>query len=101
MTPQFRYAILMADDKTEPNIVKTEKWGEVDDNTLHQLQRMFGFLQLSNRRDFDTTGFCYSFKDFQGMPVNTGVQKDAQEFLNQIFEKLESGLKMTPFKNIM
>jgi len=44
MTPQFRYAILMADDKTEPNIVKTEKWGEVDDNTLHQLQRMFGFL---------------------------------------------------------
>jgi len=37
MTPQFRYAILMADDKIEPNIITSEKWGSVDDNTLHQL----------------------------------------------------------------
>jgi ubiquitin carboxyl-terminal hydrolase 34 len=37
MTPQFRHAILMADDKIEPNIVTSEKWGAVDDNSLHQL----------------------------------------------------------------
>jgi len=62
---------------------------------------MFGYLELSNRRDFNMKGFCFSFKDYNQLPVNTGVQKDAQEFLNQIFEKLEQGLKMTPFMNIM
>ncbi len=35
MTPMFRYALLMADDKIAPKMVTTNKWGTVDDNTLH------------------------------------------------------------------
>jgi len=35
MTPAFRYGILMADDYIEQNMVKTDKWGEIDDNMLH------------------------------------------------------------------
>ena len=49
MTPVFRNAILMSDDKKEPNIVDGGKFGVVDDNVLHQFQRMFGFLQASDR----------------------------------------------------
>ena len=52
---------------------KEDKWGKVDDNILHQLQRMFGFLELSDRRDYNPRGLCFSFKDWNGNPVNTGV----------------------------
>lgn len=29
------------------------------------------------------------------------IQQDAQEFLNMLFDKLENGIKVTPFKNII
>ena len=35
MTPQFRYGILKVDDKLDPNIVETKKFGNIDDNMLH------------------------------------------------------------------
>ena len=101
MTPMFRYALLMADDKKVPNMVTTKKWGTVDDNTLHQTQNMFGFLDLTDRQDYNPSDFCFSFKDFSGQPVKTSVQQDTQEFLNRIFDKLENGLKNLPFKNIL
>lgn len=101
MTPTFRYSILAADDKQAPNWVKTEDGLQVDDNVLHQLQKMFGFLELSDRQDYNPHEFCFSFKDHAGQPVNVGVQQDTQEFLNMVFDKLENGLKNTPFKNIL
>ena len=102
MTPTFRYAVMMADDKKEPNLVPKDNGKYmVDDNVLHQLQKMFGFLELSDRQDYNPHEFCFSFKDFQGNPVNTAIQQDAQEFLNMIFDKLETGLKQTPFRHIL
>ena len=97
----FRYALLMADDKLPPNMITTPKWGTVDDNTLHQTQNMFGFLDLTDRQDYNPSDFCFSYKDFDGQPVKTGVQLDTQEFLNRIFEKLEDALKNSAFKNIL
>jgi len=58
---------------------------------------MFSFLELSDRKAYDPTDFCFAFKDFAGMPVNVTIQQDAQEFLNMIFDKLETCLKPTPF----
>jgi ubiquitin carboxyl-terminal hydrolase 34 len=52
MTREFRYAILSADDKIDEKFVKIEKKGQsfvIDDNILHQIQRMFSFLELSDR----------------------------------------------------
>jgi len=100
MTPAFRYGVLLADDKKEPNWVKKDNKYIIDDNVIHQLQQMFGFLELSDRQDYNPHEFCFSFKDFAGQPVNVSIQQDTQEFLNMIFEKLENGLKHTPFKNI-
>ena len=101
MCPTFRYSIMMANDHLEDNLIMKEKFGEIDDNVLHQFQKMFAFLTLSDRQDYNPVGFCFSFKDYMGQPVNVGVQQDAQEFLNQIFDKLENGLKNTPFKDIL
>ena len=102
MTPTFRYALMMADDKKETNLVPKDNGKYmVDDNVLHQLQKMFGFLELSDRQDYNPHEFCFAFKDFQGNPVNVSIQQDAQEFLNMIFDKLETGLKSTPFRHIL
>ena len=73
MTPMFRYALLMADDGVEENLVTTKKWGTVDDNTLHQTQNMFGFLDLTDRQDYNPSDFCFSFKDYNGEPVKVSV----------------------------
>jgi hypothetical protein len=35
---------------------------------------MYGFLDLSERHAFDPTEFCFSFKDFEGIPTNTAIQ---------------------------
>jgi hypothetical protein len=66
--PSFRYAILQADDNKLLNF--TEKNKEVDDNILHQMQRMFLHLEYSNRAEFNPSQFCYSFKDFEVNFIN-------------------------------
>lgn len=67
----------------------------IDDNMLRQLQLLFGHLELSERAMVDPTEFCFSFKQFDGQPTNTGVQRDAQEFLNEFFDNLDKRLKNT------
>jgi ubiquitin carboxyl-terminal hydrolase 34 len=99
-TPAFRYGILMADDNKPQNMVEV-KHRKIDDNVFHQLQKMFAYLDNSQRSDFNPVEFCLSYKDHAGEPVNCLVQQDAQEFLNMIFDKLESSLKSTPFKGIL
>lgn len=99
MTPAFRYAILAASDYKEEDIVE-ENGREIDDNLFHQLQKMFAFLDSSERRDYNPKDFCFAFKDYEGNSVNVAIQQDTQEFLNRIFEKLDDTLKPTPFKNI-
>ena len=61
---------------------------------------MFGNLLLTEKQEYNPEDFCFSFKDFEGMPVNVSIQQDAQEFLNIFFDKMETSLKNTPFKNI-
>lgn len=105
MIPQFRYAILEADDhkpptnlaylRGDPEVDRTKKGVDVDENVLHQLQSLFGFLDLSDRQAVSPSAFCYAFKDFDGNPTNTSIQQDAQEFLNMAFERIEQGLKGT------
>lgn len=100
MTPAFRYGILAADDYIEQNMVDNDG-RKVDDNVFHQLQRMFAYLEGSDRRDYNPKDFCFSFKDWGGNPVNVSIQQDTSEFLNMIFDKLEHSLKPTPFKGLM
>lgn len=97
--PAFRYLLMAADDQQPMNIVKRPNGKEIDDNNLHQWMRMFGFLELTERQDYNPDDFCYSFKNGD-QPTNVRVQQDAQEFLNVAFDRLESSLKDTPMKNL-
>ena len=98
MIPTLRYGLLGADDKRPPCIKKPN---EIDDNVLHQMQKIFAFLELTERQDYNPSKFCYSFKDMDGKPTNTSVQQDAQEFLNLAFDRLENLLKVTPEKYLL
>lgn len=105
MIPQFRYSILDAEDFILPALTKyTDKNKneiEVDDNILHQLQRLFGYLEITDRHAYNPVSFCYSFKDSAGNPVNTSIQQDSQEFLNMILDKLETSLSKTCYKHLI
>ena len=52
-----------------------------------------GSLELSERAQVDPTDFVFSFKQWDGSPTNPGEQRDAQEFLNEFFDKLEDRIK--------
>ena len=73
----------------------------IDDNLIHQMQRVFGYLMNSTRKDFVPSAFCYSLKESNGQPTNTAIQHDAQEFLNILFERLEKTLNDTPYRYLL
>jgi ubiquitin carboxyl-terminal hydrolase 34 len=79
---------------------KTPK-DELAENVLYQMQRMFAFLQESQKRYFDTSDFCAAYKDPDGRPVNPSVQMDANEFYNQLFDTLEQRLKKSSQEQIL
>lgn len=100
MIPSFRHLLLKADDG-QPEDMQEYKGQVINDNVLHQLQSMFGHLELSERQDFNPFEFCFSFKDFDGQPTNTAIQHDSQEFLNVIFDRIENLIKPTPQKYLL
>ncbi len=97
MVVPFRNALLSVSD-LKPTVLNENG---VDDNLLHQLQNLLGYLVMSVRRDYNPSRFCYSFKEQDGKPLNTLLQHDAHEFLNILFERLERILKDTPYNKLL
>jgi len=95
--PSFRYQLLQADDGAAPDMVEF-KGKTIDDNVLHQLQRLFGHLELSEKVDYNPFEFCFAFKQQDGQPTNTSVQHDTEEFYNILFDRIENLIKPTPQK---
>ncbi|ELR15597.1 ubiquitin domain containing protein [Acanthamoeba castellanii str. Neff] len=83
LIPRFRQGILLADDNS----------ADKSDSLLYQMQVLFSNLMKSVKRYYDTIEFCAAYKDYDGKPVNTGQQMDANEFFNNLFAKLEDHLK--------
>ena len=73
----------------------------MDDNVLHQFQKLLAHLELSERQDYNPFEFCFAFKDLDGNPTNISEQKDAQEFLNLIFDRVENQLRHTSRKYLL
>lgn len=59
------------------------------ENVLFQLQVMFGYLKLSQKKFFDTLPFCSAIIDYDGQPISLTEQKDINEFAGMLFDKLE------------
>lgn len=94
MNKTFRFLLLRVNDRKEENIVEyldKEVPRIVDDNFLHQVQRIFAYLEKTNRIDFVPKDFCYAYKPF-GEPVNVMIQQDVQEFVSMFFDRLEQGI---------
>ena len=103
MNKTFRYLLLRANDKKDPEIVEVKEkeiMKKVDDNFLHQLQRIFTYLDQTNRMDYNPFDFCVAYKPF-GESVNVMVQQDVQEFVAMFFDRLEKGISETPLKNLV
>ena len=83
MIPKFRTGFLSLPNPDTENL---------DDNLLFQMQKLFLNLQESQKKYYNTIGFCNSYKD-NGQPINPSNQMDADEFFNMLFEKLENALK--------
>lgn len=96
MTKPFRNGLLST------NIEMTQNQ-QPDDNLLlfYQLQHMFGFLQDSVKKYFDTRNFCSAYKDIEGNPVNVAQQQDANEFFNLFCDKIEAALKPSKEKELL
>ncbi len=98
MIAPFRNAILSVDDG-KPREPSPDSG--VDDNVLHQLQSLFGYMLSSVRKDANPASFCFSFKDLEGKPLSTAVQQDSHEFLNLFMDRMERVLKPTPYRSLM
>jgi len=92
MIPQFRDDILA---------IPPAGGGKVDSSLLLELQSLFGFLLMSEKKYYDTSKFCSICTDIEGQPLNTNVQMDVDEFLNALFDKLEVAVKGTDMENIL
>ena len=93
----FRFGLINARD----NIIKKPDENIDDDNSLHQLQKLFTFLQISSRNAVNPKDFVYSFKDSDNLPTDINVQCDAQEFLSRFMDKIEFSLSKTKYKYLM
>ena len=66
------------------------------ENIMYQLQRMFGYLQESEKMAYNPRPFCQAFKDWDNNPVDVTVQQDASEFLTNLFTKVEGQIEGSP-----
>lgn len=89
--PEFRARILQVP-------VEEESKGE---DLMWQLQLLFGYLQESEKQFYETRQLCLAYKDYDGLPVNTSLQMDVDEYFAQLFDKLEGALKGTPQEELL
>ena len=59
---------------------------------LHQVQRLFAFLQESEEMYYNPSGLCKSLKDWEGNSIDVSVQDDASMFLTKLFQELDNAL---------
>eukprot|EP00105_Crassostrea_gigas_P037927 XP_019922075.1 PREDICTED: ubiquitin carboxyl-terminal hydrolase 34 isoform X3 [Crassostrea gigas] len=78
MIPQARQSVLQA-KCSNSNRYK---------GTLMELQKMFAYLQESERKAYNPRSFCKTYT-MDKQPLNTGEQKDMTEFFTDLISKLE------------
>jgi len=62
---------------------------------VYHLQKMFVHLTHSLKRSYDPASFLVSIPGYNDQPLDPGVQWDANEFFNMLFDRLETCLKAT------
>ncbi len=68
---------------------------------LFELQRLFGNLLMSEKRDFDTMDLVKTIKGYDGNTIRPGEQQDVDEFFNLFCTRLETALKESPQNRLL
>lgn len=75
--------------------------GSIEENIVFQLQRIFGFLQESEKAFYNPKDFCSTYRDLAGQPMNVSQQQDVNEFFNIVCQRLEEQLKGTSHAGLL
>lgn len=70
------------------------------ESPLFQLQRLFSYLNQSQRQFYDTTPFCLNYK-VNGNPIDVRQQQDATEFFAEFTDRLENLFVDSPQKTLI
>lgn len=62
---------------------------------------MIANLELSDYKEYNPFEYCFSFKEYDGQPINTAEQKDAAEYMQIIFGRFDDYLKKTTRKYLL
>lgn len=92
MLKEFREGILNGEISEKTNS---------SENIHYQFKLIMASLKYSQRKYYDPRAFCLAFKDPSGNPINVFEQMDAEEFLLNFLDKLESKLKGTSQENLI
>ncbi len=90
--PTFRDGILYGLGGAEVDEIGNEN-NEDGKVMFFELQKLFGNLLLSSRRDYNTIDLVQSIRGYDGRPIRPGEQQDVDEFFNLFTDRLESSLK--------
>lgn len=81
-------------------IIGTEVYNDEID-FFREFQQLIYQLTYGKRTFLVPESFCLNYLDSNGQPVNIREQHDADEFLNQLLDRLESRLKDTNEKRLI
>ncbi len=93
MCDVFRRQIFNIDIKKIPN------QHDMMDSVIYQVQKMFSYLQESQKRYFNPGGFCYAFKDPErpGLPTPVREQRDASGFFLGLLNSIKDACVTTEY----
>ncbi|GAM23819.1 hypothetical protein SAMD00019534_069940 [Acytostelium subglobosum LB1] len=77
----------------QTNGIDPQQQSHLQTNLLNQVQLLFIYLQESSKRYYDSINFCKSLTNYDGTPINLGIQMDAFEFFHLLLDKMEKALK--------
>ena len=92
MMPDLRNILLSMDQSI---LDHQTNMSEDSENILPNLQNMFAHLKFSEKQYFAPQQFLKEFKGLDGQPVNVSLQEDCHEFLNLLWDKIETRTKGT------
>jgi hypothetical protein len=79
--------------KEEEAAARKEREGKAAVELVAELQRLFVYMSLSNRKMVDPSGVMRALLDSSGKPVTVGNQEDVSEFNHLFLQRVQQGVK--------
>ena len=73
------------------------------ESMIYQTQRMYAYLQESEKQYYDPEGFCHTYKDPDdpSKPINPRVQQDASAYYGRLLHSIKDAVVNTKHENIL